>query len=334
MLEKPDLQDEKIIDCLQNEFGLCAVRVAFLPLGADQNTAVYRAIAGDETQYFVKLRRGIYDEIAVTLPKFLSEQGMAQIISPLETTTGQLWASLDAFKLILYPFVEGRDGREADLSDYHWIEFGAALKRIHTAVVPSAMRRRIPSEDYSPQWREMVKTFLEHLDEGVLDDPVAVKLAGFLKGRYNEILELVRRADRLAPALQARCPEFVLCHSDIHEANILIDVKGNLYIVDWDNPILAPKERDLMFIGGGICGVWNQARQETLFYRGYGPAEVDPIALAYYRSERIVQDIAIYCQQLLLTKEGGEDREQSFGYLTSCFLPGGVLEIAMRTEES
>ena len=92
MLEKPDLQDKKIIACLQNEYELTVSQVAFLPLGADLNTAVYRAEA--ETPYFVKLRRGIFDETSVTLPKFLSDQGIEQIIPPLATKTGQLWASL------------------------------------------------------------------------------------------------------------------------------------------------------------------------------------------------------------------------------------------------
>jgi hypothetical protein len=32
---------------------------------------------------------------------------------------------------------------------------------------------------------------------------------------------------------------------------------------------------------------------------------VAPFALAYYRYERIVQDVAIYCEQLFLTNEGG-----------------------------
>jgi hypothetical protein len=41
------------------------------------------------------------------LPKFLSDQGIEQIIVPLTTKRGQLWTSLDAFKVILYPYVEG-----------------------------------------------------------------------------------------------------------------------------------------------------------------------------------------------------------------------------------
>ena len=56
MLQKPDLKDEKIITCLVNEYGLSVDKIAFLPPGADMNTAVYRVEADDETSYFVKLR--------------------------------------------------------------------------------------------------------------------------------------------------------------------------------------------------------------------------------------------------------------------------------------
>ena len=333
MLEKPDLQDELIISRLRDEYGLHAVQVAFLPLGADRNTAVYRIVAEDETPYFLKLRRGVFDETSVTLPKFLSGQGIVQIIAPLATKTGQLWASLDAFKLILYPFVEGHDGFEVDLSDRHWVDFGVALKGIHTAVVPPALIRRIQQETYSPQGREIVKTFLERVEDDAFADPVAAKLAAFLQARRAEIHDLVGRAERLALALQARSPEFVLCHSDVHAGNILIDANDALYIVDWDNPILAPKERDLMFIGGGqgFAG-HTAAEEETLFYQGYGQTQIDPIALAYYRYERIIQDIAVFCEQIFLTNEGGEDREQSLRYLTSNFLPNSTIEIAYKSE--
>ena len=71
MLEKPELEDQKIIDCLRSEYGLRVEAIAFLPLGADQNTAVYRAASGDGTGYFVKLRRGAFDEASVAVPKYL-----------------------------------------------------------------------------------------------------------------------------------------------------------------------------------------------------------------------------------------------------------------------
>jgi spectinomycin phosphotransferase len=271
----------------------------------------------------------------VALPKFLSDQGIAQILAPLTSKTGQLWASLEAFKVVLYPFVEGCNGYQVGLSDRQWLDFGAALKSIHTAVLPPALTRRIQQEAYSAQWREIVRRFLERAEDGAFDDPVATKLAAFLQAKGEKIFDLVGRAERLAQALKAQSPDFVLCHSDIHAGNILIDANDGFYIVDWDDPILAPKERDLMFIGGGLLGKWRTPREEeTLFYRGYGQTRIDPTALAYYRYERIIQDIAVFCERIVLKTEGDEDREQSFQYLTSNFLPNSTIEIAYKSDKT
>ncbi len=38
----------------------------------------------------------------------------------------------------------------------------------------------------------------------------------------------------------------------------------------------------------------------------YGETDIDPVALAYYRYERIVQDIAAFGEQILLSEDGGE----------------------------
>ena len=86
----------------------------------------------------------------------------------------------------------------------------------------------------------------------------------------------------------------------------------------------------LSAVEGSGCST--RSERLPLFYRAYGQPQINPLALAYYRYERIVQDIAVYCEQIFLTDEGGEDREQSFRYLTSNFQPNNVLEIAYQTE--
>ena len=332
MLEKPDLREDAIAACLQDAYGLCAAQVVFLPLGADLNTAVYHAVAADGAPYFVKLRRGDFAEIAVALPKYLSDLGIRQIIAPLATRSGRLWADLGPFKVILYPFIEGHNGYEADLTDRHWVTFGAALKRIHAAAVPPTLTSSIPREAYSARWRDLVRGFLARVEEPFAD-PVAAKLAAFLKLKRTEVLDLVDRTEQLAQALRARSPTCVVCHSDLHAGNVLVAADGALYIVDWDNPILAPVERDLMFAGGGQFGAARTPHQEeALFYRGYGPTALDPTALAYYRYERIIEDIAAFCEQLFLSDSGGEDREQALRYLVSNFLPDGTIAIARQGE--
>ena len=252
------------------------------------------------TPYFLKLRSGVFDETSVALPKFLSDQGIAHILAPLSTSAGQLWANLDTFKVILYPFIAGRNGYEVDLSDRHWIEFGAALKRIHSVTLPPALSSRIQRETYSPRWREIVETSLARIETDTFDDPVAANMAAFLQAKRAEVFDLVARTERCARALQAHSPEFVLCHSDLHAGNILIAAGGAFYLVDWDAPILAPKERDLMYAGGGQFGDARTPQQEeALFYQGYGEVPIDLNALAYYRYERIVEDIAVECEQML-----------------------------------
>lgn len=101
--------------------------------------------------------------------------------------------------------------------------------------------------------------------------------------------------------------------------------------MDWDNPLLAPKERDLMFIGGGIDNIWKSDREEALFYEGYGKTEINFAALAYYRNERVIEDLASYGEQLLLTNEGGVDREETYERFTGNFEPGSTIEIADKT---
>ncbi|HET9588754.1 MAG TPA: aminoglycoside phosphotransferase family protein [Anaerolineales bacterium] len=330
MLEKPDIPDALIISRLQEEYNLRAAKLTFLPLGADLGTAVYRVAADEGTAYFLKLRKG-FEVITVTVPLFLHAQGIQTIIVPFQTESKGHWAEFGEYTMILYPFVDGKDGFERELSDHDRRALGAALKAIHSAKVLPEIGMLLPKESFSPQWRERLKPFQELARNNRFDDPTAAKLAAFLRSKRDEITRLIAQTEGLASGLRSRPLELVLCHSDFHGGNILISEDGSLYIVDWDNPILAPKERDLMFIGGGIDEIWKSPREEAVFFQGYGETDIDRSALAYYRYERIIEDLVVIGEQLLLSEEGGADRERSYGWFTSNFEPGNTIEIADKT---
>ena len=328
MLIKPNLKDEEIIACLRNAYGLDIATVSFLPLGADFNTAVYRVITTDGADHFLKLRSGKFLEASVSVPKYLADLGIKQVIPTLTTKTGQLSTSLGDFKAILYPYVEGRKGVEAKLSDQQWAQFGVAIKKLHSTDIPASITKDVPRETFSSKWRETVKAFLVRIESEVFEEPVAVKMALFLQSKSSEILKLVERAEELAFTIQKQPLDYVLCHADMHGWNLIID-KEALYIVDWDTLIFAPVERDLMFIGAGI---WDSgltaAEEESLFYKGYGQTKINQDVLAYYRFERIIQDIGDYCEYIFLSDEGGDDRMQCFEHLQPVFLPNGAIERA------
>ena len=86
-----------------------------------------------------------------------------------------------------------------------------------------------------------------------------------------------------------------------------------------------------MSVGGGLFGGWTPEMEEPWFYAGYGPTEVDPVALAYYRYERIVADFAAYADEIWRRRIGAEDREIGVRQLAGQFLPGHVIDLAHRT---
>jgi spectinomycin phosphotransferase len=337
MLEKPDIKDELIISRLHEEYDIYVAQLTFLPLGADNNSTVYRVVTDDSAAYFLKLKK-VFSEITLAVPLFLKSQGIQEVLVPFETKSKQGWADFGKYKMILYPFIEGKDGFEVEFSDHLWRMLGTALKRIHTVQIPPELKRHIPQETYSPQFRESVKSFQAQVENRTFNDPTAAKMAVFMKSKQDEITRLIERAERLASELQSKSMDFVLCHSDIHGGNLMISDRDELHvvIVDWDGHILAPKERDLMFIGGGFIGsgmddIERRNQEEALFYEGYGNTDINLSALAYYRYDRILNDFAAYCEQLFLTNEGGPDREPAFETFTRNFESGNMIDTADKT---
>lgn len=343
MQTEPDIAARRLLDTVGDQWGLAATAVRFLPIG-DSGSAHYRVEAG--RPYFLKLRRGP-DELSLAVPRLLAERGVTQVIPAISTRAGQPAADLDGYAAMLYPFVDGRTGLQRDLSDEQWVELGAALRAVHSARLPPVLADRLPREHYAAGWRDAVPAFLADTADPAgtasdgAGDPAAARLAGLLAEQDGVIRHLVARAGRLADVLRERRPPLVLCHSDIHGGNVLISTGGaggsaggtgeRLYLVDWDEPVLAPKERDLMFIGAGIGDRWRSPREAALFYRGYGPADVDPVAIAYYRYERIVQDVVLFCREILLSGSSRADREASVRRLASAFGPDSVTDVACRT---
>ncbi len=86
-----------------------------------------------------------------------------------------------------------------------------------------------------------------------------------------------------------------------------------------------------MFIGGGIDHIWKNKQDEAMFYDGYGDIKINIAALAYYRYERVIEDLVAYAEQLLLTNEGGEDREEGYRRFAGNFDAGETIEIAENT---
>jgi spectinomycin phosphotransferase len=146
----------------------------------------------------------------------------------------------------------------------------------------------------------------------------------------------VARAEALGRQVARRPPANVLCHADIHTNNVLLDADGALWIVDWDDTLLAPKERDLLFVvGGGLNRALVGPREEASALQGYGATALDPRALTYYRYARAVSDLSEYGAQVLSRSDLSVPRRRAaIGRFLTLFQPGRLVESALASDDA
>jgi spectinomycin phosphotransferase len=332
MLEKLPLDDELLVAALRDDYGVRAASIAFLPIGYDAYAGVYRVQAEDGTLYFLKAKRNAFSKPILRVPRALRDQGIRQVVAPLPTRTGDVSVEIGEFTLLLYPFIEGEGYWGMPLSDAQWMEFGAVLKAIHASRLPAELLEQLPRETFvpNPSGADAFRQIHSEVLHREYTNPHEQELATFWRERHDEIGRILERAETLGRRLQSRPAEFVLCHSDIHLGNLMIDGEGNLFVVDWDQPMLAPKERDLLFVlastedKGAI-----ETREGQLFFQGYGETEIDWLTLAYYRYDWAVQDIGSFGESTFLMDEVGDETKQtSAKWFRSLFAPGSTVEMA------
>ena len=329
MIEKPDISDEKIIVALTENYSIEVSKIEFLPIGNDASAFAYRVDAKNEHVYFLKLKRNLSNVAGLFVPRFLKDTGIAQVLTPLITRTGELWANVDDFALILYPFLTGNEAMSVGMTDAQWAEFGSVLKRIHLTELPSGFAQYVHGEIFVPKWSNVVRELSEQVNTRNYDDPYQKELARFWNEKYELIQTIIERTETMGKQLQQMDLGFVLCHADIHTANILMTPEQNMFIVDWDDALLAPKERDLMFI---LVGDTIQTKEEQLFFDGYGQVNINKLALAYYRYEWCVQEIGDFGGRVFLTTDASESmKRNSLEGFVNLFSPGNVIEATINS---
>lgn len=332
MREDRRLDAGMIAACLAAQYGLRPASITFLPIGNDFKAAVYRVVATEGTAYFLKIRFGPAFEPGLLAPRALCDLGIRNILAPLRTKTSRLWCPLDedgGATVVLYPFVQGENAKIVGLSDDQWREFGSTLRAVHASGLEARYRDLLRTEDFALPAAAVVRRLMAGLSDAAFASPAAMDFARFWLDNAARIHELLARVEALGSRLRAKLFAQVLCHGDIHGANILVAEDGRIWLVDWDGPLLAPRERDLLFVVGSRIGRWVTPREEDVFFAGYGPTEIDAEALAYYRYERRIEDFGENGERVFLDPHLSERaRAEAAAGAIAFFAPGGDLDVA------
>jgi spectinomycin phosphotransferase len=324
------LNTNNIQEIILREYGFSTANIEELNIGLDVNTMVFKVSSIAQKQYFLKIRSKSFSESSINIPFWLSRKaGLSNIINPVETMDKKLYVKKSSSYIMMYPYINGKSGWDVTLTKEQFFEFGRFMHKLHSVKLPNNYLKTISMDKYNRKYIEMIKKYLKNYKKTSYNDSIIMDFITALEINQSKINDIICYLENTVNKIS--CENVCLCHGDIHAGNLLFS--GNdLYIVDWDTLVLASKEKDLMYIGGGIGNKWNKNDDIEYFYRGYGQEiEIDKNLLKYYRYKRIIQDIYYFVKEINDLKYGNERRNICLGIFKSQFEPNNVVEVALKT---
>ena len=236
---------------LGDSYGIDLARLE--PARRGMMSDAFEAVASDGQRWFVKIpldrpcyqvdSRGREAALRSTL-EVRSLIMSANVIAPVLTVEGKVSATAGGHTVTLFPFVEGAPlGRRATWTNDQFATIATAMAELHAC---TSLVNNLPIEDSLGLWWG---ASLEDAWRAFQESPSAGEARSVVLQTVSSHLGEIRRAEaeclRLRELINGGRQDWVLCHCDLNGGNIHADAEGRLSIVDWDEMLLAPMERDL-----------------------------------------------------------------------------------------
>ncbi|MEU8328955.1 phosphotransferase [Micromonospora sp. NPDC048839] len=321
----------QVAEQVRAAFGLPLSTMERVTHGADEHARLWLASTVDGARYAVKLSGGgTAAGLAVTA--YLAGQGVPGIAAPLRTHDGQLSVDHDSHRLSVVPWVSDQRALDGAMTDAHWYAYGEVLAAVHAVPVTDELSRLLPPGGAAyPSIVAATRAMAERLRDPDRSDPAGPVLAD-LAAVWSTVADRVRTltggVERMAADLRDR-PAPVVCHGDPHLGNLLLGADGQVWLIDWDDAVLAPPECDLMFVRGGVLAFAPVTPgQQRAVLAGYGPADIDPARLAWFLAVRALDDLSDWTRQALDPGADPAERDRATAIVRGLVSPVGLVTLA------
>ncbi|WP_200216217.1 phosphotransferase [Micromonospora coerulea] len=322
--------DERLAGWVAEDFGLALVAAELVPYGADDAARLWRATDADGAQWAVKLSGG-GTPAGLCVTAHLSARGVPGIVAPLTTRDGRLWSVHEGRRLSVVPWLTADRALDGGMDVAHWRTYGEVLAATHAVAPTDELAALLPREDHthaavSAATRETDRR-LRAVDGSA--DRWTREVADRWRAAADDVSTLLDRVDRLGAELRDRPADLVVCHGDPHLGNLLLDPDGRVWLIDWDDAVLAPRERDLMFVTGGVLAFAPVTpAEQAAFFAGYGPVDPDPVRLAYHLGVRALDDIGSWARDVADADRPEAERVRALKIVDGLLSPVGLVSLA------
>lgn len=315
MKTAPDVDMTALQRDLAAGYGIHAVNITFLPHG--ECSWGYRIDTAGGEAYFLKLFRNS------SLPAWAAQLvyrlhvvcHIRQVSYPLPARSGDVLNTLGGLQAAVFPFINGQSLFDLSSRRETLYQLGRLLAQLHSCHELDLQCPRV--EQFDAWGLESYHRVLEACSSlqalpGAAGD--AQRLLRPLSGRLENLLEnLLLFQQKARQCTFKHC----ICHGDPTPGNILVAPGGEPYLIDWDDVILAPRERDLVFWEQDDVFFENVPSSPVLDgYRSItGSFELDPDIIGFYQRQWTVGEIAAYGHRLLFERQDEQQNQSDLANL-------------------
>jgi spectinomycin phosphotransferase len=244
--------DKSLLEKLvQESFGISVINLTLVTRW--EAARGYMIESSDHKTFFLKIYSddNIPDSAFMFACDLFAKVGIRNIAHPVATSYGQMRIPIGDFHVALFDWVSGRTAQEQKLTDQQLERFGELLARIHqskTVIGEYQVRENfaIPFKDrFLAIFNEMSK-----ITGGSTKYRTQLRL--FLEPHRQKFRREFETLERLQCKVKTMDLEFVNCHGEPSPGNVLASEDGEIHLIDWDDPICAPKEKDLLFFKDNV----------------------------------------------------------------------------------
>ncbi|MCD9022612.1 aminoglycoside phosphotransferase family protein [Cohnella silvisoli] len=280
------------------------------------SSLAYKVIA-DNRSYFLK----IYENNRASTPKWTAlineyvpvliwlhhhSSLKGKIPVPLTTRGGNYQCANAEGIFLLYDYIDGETIGPRDLTNNQAVQLSDIIAELHSYDEQLPINTQHLKEDFSIPFVRQLKQLMK----GQVS-PVPSDVSEVISQYTEQMNELIDEIEKLSRDLPQRSLRNVLCHTDLHNWN-LMQAEEQLILIDWEGLRLAPVEADFMFLV-------DQPYYDTFLgvYRKRHPDFVlKPDVLRFYQGRRRLEDIWEWIEQLLFDQQETQERTKTLASLT------------------
>jgi len=196
------------------------------------------------------------------------------------------------FQIALFDWISGRTAEEHKLTDTQLERLGELLAKIHQS--KTIIGEYPVRENFTIPFKNRFLAICDSMSKiSGNSTKYRTRLKLFLGPHGQEFMQELETLEKLQRKVKTKNLEYVNCHGEPSPGNILSSDNGEIHLLDWDDPIFAPKEKDLLFFKDNVEPVM----------KGYSVFSKDNIidqdVLEFYGHTWNLGEIAYYGGRLL-----------------------------------